>query len=165
MILIIECIILCIVFTLAILIPLYKNPLSKIIDYPTAIRKKVEKLPEYKNIIRTVERRHIVIKIIGAFIIALVLAVISYLAGNKTFFQVFINTFILFFVVNLYDLIVLDIIIFCHSKKVIIKGTEDMIKEYKNPKHHIIGFFIGIGIGLFVSLLSGVIIILYNVIK
>ena len=165
MILIIECIILCIVFTLAILIPLYKNPLSKIIDYPTAIRKKVEQLPEYKNMIGTVERRHVIIKIIGAFLIALVLAVISYLAGNKTFIQVFINTFILFFVVNLYDLIVLDIIIFCHSKKVIIKGTEDMIKEYKNPKHHIIGFFIGIGIGLFVSLLSGVIILLYNIIK
>jgi hypothetical protein len=147
------------------LIPLYKNPLSKIIDYPTAIRKRVEGLPEYKNFVEAIERRHIIIKIIGAFLFALVLAVISYLTDNKTFFQVFINTFILFFVVNLYDLIILDIIIFCHSKKVIIKGTEDMIKEYKNPKHHIIGFFKGIGIGLFVSLLSGGIITLYNIIK
>jgi hypothetical protein len=165
MILIIECIILCIIFTIAILIPLYKNPLSKIIDYPTAIRKKVEKLPEYKNIVGAIKQKHIFIKIIGVFLIALVLAVISYLTGNKTFFQVFLNTFILFFVLNLYDLLVLDIIIFCHSKKLIIKGTEDMIKEYKNPKHHIIGFFIGIGIGLFVSLLSGGIISLYNIIK
>jgi hypothetical protein len=162
MILIIECIILCIIFTLAILIPLYKNPLSKIKAYPTAIRKRVEELPEYKNIVGKIERKHFIIEIIGAFLIALVLAVISYLTDDKTFFQVFINTFILFFVVNLYDLIVLDIIIFCHSKKVIIRVTEDMIKEYKNSKHHIIGFFKGIGVGLFVSLLSGGIIGLYN---
>jgi hypothetical protein len=120
MILLIECIILCIIFTLAILIPLYKNPLSKIIDYPTAIRKRVEKLQKYKNIVVTIKRKHIIIKIIGAFLIALVLAVISYLTGNKTFFLVFINTFILFTIVNLYDLIVLDIIIFCHSKKMLL---------------------------------------------
>jgi hypothetical protein len=71
----------------------------------------------------------------------------------------------MFFVVNLYDLIVLDITIFCHSKKVIIKGTEDMTKEYKNPKHHILGFIKGIFIGFIVSIMSGGIMALYNVIK
>jgi hypothetical protein len=79
--------------------------------------------------------------------------------------ETFINTNILFFVGNLYDLIVLDMIIFCHSKKVIIKGTEDMTKEYKNPKHHIIGFVKGICIGIIVSIISGGIMVLYNLIK
>ena len=40
--------------------------------------------------------------------------------------------FTLFFAVNLYDLVVLDWGIFCHSRKLRIPGTEDMEKEYKN---------------------------------
>ena len=47
------------------------------------------------------------------------------------------HVFILFSVVNLYDLIVFDLIIFAHCKKVVIPGTEDMVNEYKNPIHHI----------------------------
>jgi hypothetical protein len=89
-------------------------------------------------------------------------SIISYLSGMNTFFQTFKNTFIVFFFLNLYDLIILDIIIFCHSKKLVIKGTEDMTNEYKNPKHHIIGFLKGICIGFFVSIMSGCIIVLYN---
>ena len=34
---------------------------------------------------------------------------------------------------NIYDLIVFDLIIFCHSQKLMIPGTEDMIKEYRSP--------------------------------
>ena len=35
-------------------------------------------------------------------------------------------------VVNLYDVIVLDIIWFCHDKHFVFNGTEDIIKEYHN---------------------------------
>ena len=163
--LIIECIILCIIFTLIILIPQYKNPITQIMSYPVSIRRRVETLPEYKDIIGNIKNKNIAKKIIGAFIIAIVLSIISYLTGNETFLRVFANTFTVFLIINLYDLIILDIIIFCHSKKLMIKGTEDMAEEYKNPKHHIIGFIKGIGIGLIISLLSGGIIALYNVIK
>ncbi|MGG7177409.1 hypothetical protein ACQPU1_07460 [Clostridium paraputrificum] len=45
----------------------------------------------------------------------------------------------LFFVVNLYDMLVLDIGLFCHSKKIRLPGTEDMDKEYRSPLHHVIG--------------------------
>jgi membrane-associated HD superfamily phosphohydrolase len=165
MILLIECIILCIIFTLIILPPLYKNPLSQIVSYPTAIRKRVESLPEYQNVIKKIERKNIVKKIIASILIAIIFAAISYFSGAKTFLKTLVNTFIMFFVVNLYDLIVLDIIIFCHSKNLIIKGTEDMVKEYKKPKHHIIGFIKGICIGIIVSIISGGIVVLYNVIK
>jgi hypothetical protein len=49
MVLAIECIVVCIVFTLIIMPPLYKNPVSQITAYPIAIRKRVESLPEYKK--------------------------------------------------------------------------------------------------------------------
>lgn len=61
----------------------------------------------------------------------------------------------MFFVVNIYDMIVLDICIFCHSKKTRIPGTEDMDKEYRSPWYHIKGAGIGTIIGAVVALLSG----------
>ena len=59
MFLFIVCIILCFLFTLLILIPLYKNPLSNIISYPIAIRKRVELLPEYKDIIGNIKKKNV----------------------------------------------------------------------------------------------------------
>lgn len=50
----------------------------------------------------------------------------------------------------------------CHNKRVIIPGTEDMVKEYKSPVHHIKGAIIGTLIGLIVSTLSSGIIALFN---
>jgi len=41
MVLFIQCIVLCVVFTLAILSPQFKNPLSQITAYPPAIRDSV----------------------------------------------------------------------------------------------------------------------------
>ncbi|MSC85650.1 hypothetical protein EAI89_17735 [Eubacterium sp. am_0171] len=52
-------------------------------------------------------------------------------------------------------MLVLDIGLFCHSKKTRIPGTEDMDKEYRNPRHHIIGAGTGTIIGAVVALLSG----------
>jgi membrane-associated HD superfamily phosphohydrolase len=145
--------------------PLYNNPVSQIVSYPTAIRKRVESLPEYKDSIKTIEQKHIIKKIVALILFAIIFFIVSYFSGMKTFSQTSVNTFIMFSVVNLYDLVVLDIILFCHSKKVIIKGTEDMIKEYRNPKHHIVAFIKGIFIGFVISIMSGGIMVLYNVIK
>lgn len=56
MILAIECIVLCIVFSLAIMIPLYKNPIGQIMSYPKKIRERVESLPQYKDSIKKTEK-------------------------------------------------------------------------------------------------------------
>ena len=52
---------------------------------------------------------------------------------------------------NIYDLIVLDWGVFCHSKKLRISGTEDMEKEYKDYMFHAKGTCIGIVLGLVVG--------------
>jgi hypothetical protein len=90
------------------------------------------------------------------------LAFVAYFSGARTFLAAFIHTFILFSAVNLYDLVVLDIIVFCHSKWVIIKGTEDMIDEYKNPMHHIKGFVKGVEISVLAGVLAGGIVEMYT---
>lgn len=155
MILLIECIIACGIFTLIILPSLYKEPLKHIMSYPKEIRIRVENLPQYKEVIVAKRKRHLSIKLISVLLFAIVLAAVAYLSGANTFTSAYIHVFILFFVVNLYDMVVLDIILFCHSKKTRIPGTEDMEKEYKNPWHHIRGASIGIIIGAVVALLSG----------
>jgi small-conductance mechanosensitive channel len=119
-------------------------------------------MPQYKDIIKAEEKRHLSIKLIAVLIFAIVLAVVAYYSGARTFTSSFFHVFIIFFVVNIYDLIVLDIGVFCHSKRTRISGTEDMDKEYRNPWHHIRGAVIGTIIGTVVALLSGRIVYLIS---
>ena len=117
----------CLLFTLIILPAQYEDPINMIMSYPPGIRKRVEELPQYKGTIKQREKAHFGKKIFG----------------------------LLFFVVNIYDMIVLDWGIFCHSKKLRIPGTEDMDKEYKDYMFHAKGTCVGIVLGLMVALLSG----------
>lgn len=57
---------------------------------------------------------------------AVLLAIVAYLSGCSGFADTFFHVFMLFFVVNIYDMLVLDWGVFCHSKKLRIPGTEDM---------------------------------------
>lgn len=155
MILFVECVTACVVFTLIILPSLFKDPIKHIMSYPKEIRERVEKLPQYKDIIGVKEKRHIFIKIIAVFIFTITLAIVAYFSGAKTFISAYLYVFILFFTVNVYDVVALDIGIFCHSKRVRIPGTEDMDKEYRSPWHHIKGAIVGTVIGAAVALLSG----------
>lgn len=162
MILLIECIIFSILFSLMIFIPLYKDPVKQIMSYPVKIRRRVESLPQYKDTIQHTKRKHLSIKIISVFIFALILSIIAYLSGAKTFLDVFKHVFILFFFVNLYDLFVMDLLIFRHVKAFRIPGSEDMDKEYKECWHHIRGAFIGTGLGMIVAMLSAIYVYIFN---
>lgn len=164
MVLFVECVISCIVFTLIILPSLYKDPIKHIMSYPKEIRERVENLPQYKDTIQAEEKRHLSIKLIAVLIFVIVLAIVAYYSGAKNFTAAYFHVFILFFVVNIYDMIVLDMGIFCHSERVRIPGTEDMDKEYRNPWHHVRGAVIGTMIGAVVALLSGGIVYIISLI-
>lgn len=155
MVLFIQCVVLCVFFTLVILPAQYKDPINMIMSYPPGIRKRVEELPQYKGIIKQREKAHIGKKVFGIIFFVLVLSGISYSSGCRSFGATFVHVFTLFFVVNMYDLLVLDWGIFCHSKKLRIPGTEDMEKEYKDYMFHVRGACIGIALGVVVAVLSG----------
>ena len=155
MVLFVQCVICCILFTLIILPAQYKEPINMIMSYPPAIRKRVESLPQYQGTIKQRENSHIVKKIVGLIFFVIVLSVVAYCSGCRSFVTTFVHVFTLFFVVNIYDLIVLDWGIFCHSGKLRIPGTEDMEKEYKDYGFHVKGTLVGCALGLVVALLSG----------
>lgn len=58
-------------------------------------------------------------------------------------------------VVNLYDALILDTLYFCHAKRVRFPGTEDMVKEYENPRKHWVGFAQGTLLSIILALLVG----------
>ena len=57
--------------------------------------------------------------------------------------------------VGIYDMLVPDWGVFCHSKKLRIPGTEDMDADYTNYLFHVKGAMKGTIIGIVVALLSG----------
>ena len=79
------------------------------------------------------------------FVIVLSL-ILRYINGCTSFLQAFGYGFLLWTVVNLWDVIVLDIIWFCHDPKFVFRGTEDMVSDYHDYRFHIRGFFIGEGL-------------------
>ncbi len=157
MILVIECIILCILFTVMVYI-MSREPIKTLYNYPPNIQERVKSLEEYKDKIPTNENK--ISAKIGASIIFLIImcVLLRYVNGCTTFIDSFLNGFILWTVVNLYDLIVLDIIWFCHDKYFVFKGTEDMVSEYRNYWFHTKGFFIGEVLALIICSLSALII-------
>ena len=67
MILVIECVVLCVIFTLIILPAQYKDPMVMIMSYPPNVIKRIEQLPQYAGCIKQKEKKHISKKIFGLF--------------------------------------------------------------------------------------------------
>lgn len=157
MIIIIESIILCIIFTLMVYI-MSREPIKTLYNYPPKIQERVKSLDEYKDKIPTPENK-VGAKIFASVLFLIIICVIlRYINGYTTFIESFSYGFLLWTVVNLYDVIVLDIIWFCHDKQFVFKGTEDMMQEYHNYWFHINGFFIGEFLALVICGIAGLII-------
>ncbi|MBQ6477161.1 MAG: hypothetical protein IJI43_01850 [Bacilli bacterium] len=155
--LVIESIILCIIFTIMVYI-MSREPIKTIYNYPPKIQERVKSLKEYKDKTPTQENK-IFIKLLASIIFLIIICIVlRYINGYTTFIDSFKNGFLLWTIVNLYDLIVLDIIWFCHDKYFVLKGTEDMTEEYHNYLFHLKGFFIGEVLGFIICLISSLII-------
>ena len=162
MILLFECLIGIILFALIVVPMGLKDPLGVISDYPPAIRKKCEELGLVEKSEKRFSAKDLLRKTL-AIIVLVVVAVLVMIKINyaKSFWQGFLNTFIVWLAITWFDAIVLDCIWFCHSRRMRIPGTEDM-NEYQDYLFHIkqscIGTLIGIPacavVGLFVALLS-----------
>ena len=157
MIIVIESIILCAIFTLMVYI-MSREPIKTLYNYPPKIEERVKSLEEYKDKIPT-EKNKVAAKIAASILFLIIICVIlRYINGYTTFIESFGYGFLLWTIVNLYDATVLDIIWFCHDKHFVFKGTEDMIDEYHNYIFHIKGFFIGELLALIICSLAGLII-------
>ena len=133
MIILIESLIGIALFTIIMVIFTAKDPLTSVGDYPPAIR-----------FTRADLIRKGIAMAVFVFIFALVL---KHFNRADTFWQGFIESYLIWLIIDWYDALILDCIWFCHSRKVRIPGTEEM-KEYKDYRFHIKQSCIGMLLGL-----------------
>lgn len=142
--------VICSLFTLVVLVGT-RDPIKYLFNYPPAIQARVRSLKQYEGRIPTQQTR-VAKKLVAALVFAAIAVGLCLLAGADTFWTAFFHTLLLFTIVNLYDLIILDWGIFCHTQRFRIPGTEDMDREYKDLSFHVEGSLRGMLIGLGVSL-------------
>ena len=157
MIIVIESIILCLLFTLMVFI-MSRNPIKTLYNYPPKIQERVKSLDQYKDKIPTKENKIITKVLASILFLIFIVVILRYINGYTTFLESFTYGFLLWTIINLWDVLVLDIIWFCHDKYFVFKGTEDMMDEYHNYWFHIKGFFMGEALAIIICLLAGLII-------
>ena len=154
MIIAIESVVLCLVFTLMVYL-MSREPIKTLYNYPPKIQERVRTLPEYKDKIPT-QKNKLAAKLTASVLFIVILSLIlRYVNGCTSFLQAFGTGFLLWTIVNLWDAIVLDILWFCHDPYFVLKGTEDMVSDYHDYWFHIKGFFIGEALALVVCALAG----------
>ena len=154
MILVIESVILCRLFTVMVYL-MSRDPIKTLYNYPPAIQERVKSLEQYKDQIPT-QKNKIAAKSVAALLFVVILSLImKYVNGCTAFKDAFLTSFLLWTIVNLYDAVVMDIIWFCHDPHFVFEGTEDMVSDYHDYWFHIKGFFIGEVLALVVCLLVG----------
>ena len=157
MILIVESIILCVLFTLMVYLH-SRKPINTLYNYPPKIQERVKSLDAYKDKIPTQEKKLSAKLTACVVIIAVISLILRYVNGYTTFIEGFGYGFLLWTVVNVYDAVVMDILWFCHDPFFVFEGTEDMVKEYHDYWFHIKQSLIGEGIALVVCAIVGLMI-------
>lgn len=159
-----ETVVLAILFTIAVVAG-SKNPVETVYDMPEPIVNRCLELgliDESKKADSPQTRRK---KLAAAIVIALVIAVTLFFVNHaRNFLQGFLISYLIWLIIDWYDCFVIDWIWVCHSKKLIIPGTEDLVDSYKDYRFHFIGSLKGMVIGLPVCLLVGVMVQIVNLI-
>lgn len=165
MILAVECVIGCILFGAFIILSVLKNQTAWINEYPEPIQKRYIELHSDSEIREPegLSPRVVARKMSACLIFLVLLAGMVYLAGAKSFMQGALYCYCIWFMVDAFDTLVLDLGIMMHWKKCRLPGTEDMDEEYKMlTKKSLVDGLYGCIIGIPIALLTGLIIFLIS---
>jgi len=158
MILTIECVIGCFVFGIVIIGSVLADKIFWLQEYAPSVQERfLSSHPEY----RPADKKEAALKIITkktivSLLFILLLLFMVRIAGARDFITGSCYCYIIWFTVNWFDVIVLDIGILANWKKVRLPGTEDMDKEYRsNNRKSIIDGLIGMAIGIVIAIIVG----------
>ena len=157
MVLVMEVIVLCIIFSVMVYI-MSQDPLKTLYNYPPKIQERVKSLEMYKDKIPTSQKKVAVKVIFSIMVIVVISLILRFVNGYTTFIEGFGYGFLLWTIVNIYDAVVIDICWFCQNPRFVFKGTEDMVAEYHDYWFHIKESLKGEVIALGVCMVVGLII-------
>lgn len=164
MILVIICIVSCVLFGGIIIGSVLAKPTFWLQEFAPEVQKRyIEVHPHFVVPEKEKGTRLLVVKkLIVSIVFIFLLAFLGYLSGAHTLKDAFMNTYIIWTVVNIFDVLVLDLWVFAFWKKIRLPGTEHMDKEYKgNYKQHIKEGIFGLFIGLPICFLAALLMIVY----
>ena len=150
----VECVGILILFTCLIMIPLCRNPVWWIHDYPKDIQEKY--FESHARIPTQMFSVPVLLK--KGFAVLLALAILSALtlsAGATDFTTGFLYSYGLWLLADWYDCFFLDWVLFANVKRIRLPGTEHMDKAYHQKKYHFVRSLIGMMIGLIPCGLAG----------
>ena len=156
----IESLIACAVFTLFVFL-MSRDPVKTVFNYPPAIIERCKQLGLVDESNRPGGTGFYVKKVAALLVFGVLLGLLVRFAnGCTTFWCGVLTAYALWCVVNWFDAIVLDCIWFCHDPHFVIKGTEDMTRDYHDYWFHIKGALIGMVLAVPAALIAGLIVIL-----
>lgn len=150
-----ECAIWCAFFTLSVYITISgkRGVMGQLHNYPPKIIKRVKELGNYPKDYEAYGKK---CKLIFMPLYIILLTVLVLFAGGaRTFWSGFLHSYVIFFAWQWFDALVLDCLWFCHGKRWMIPGTEDMADEYHNYWFHIKWAVIGTPLAAVFSLIFG----------
>lgn len=146
-IIIIETLIMTAAFTAMILIPLVKNPVWWIHDYPEDIQE--EYFKTHERVPSKFFTKTVLLKKGFALLVTLaVMLGLMKLACAYNFWSAFALSYGIWLVIDWYDCFFLDWVLFANMKSVRLPGTEHMDEAYHQKKYHFIQSCWGMLIGL-----------------
>ena len=158
----VEVVVLTLLFTIGVVAG-SKDPVDTVYDMPEPIINRCLELGLIDESKKATSPQTIKKKLCAAVIITIILALVLYFVNHAdSFAQGFLVSYLIWLIIDWYDCFVIDWIWVCHSKKLIIPGTEDLVDSYKDYKFHFIGSLKGMVIGLPVCLLVGVMVQIVN---
>jgi hypothetical protein len=150
---IIETLVMTAAFTAMVLIPLVKNPVWWIHDYPKDIQEEYfkthERVPAGFFSPTVLLKKGLAILVVLAALVGLL-----WLAGVKGFWQAFAVGYGMWLFIDWYDCFFLDWVLFANMKAVRLPGTEHMDKAYHQKRYHFVQSLWGMLIGLIPCLAS-----------
>ena len=152
-IIILETIVMTVAFTAMILIPLVKNPVWWIHDYPKDIQE--EYFKTHERVPSEFFSKTVLIKKGCALLFALLLMLgLMRLAGAYDFWSALALSYGIWLVIDWFDCFFLDWVLFANMKSVRLPGTEHMDEAYHQKRYHFVQSLWGMLIGLIPCLLG-----------
>lgn len=127
-------------------------------SYPDEVQKRIKEIKEYQGSFR--EKSKLVTWIVNFLIFSIIFLIFGRFICQKNFIQNFILLFILGQTINIFDLVVIDLLWWRNTKRIrLLKIPEKEL--YQNPEKHITSFLRAFVMYFFIALIDGYILTLF----